>query len=630
MKKLLNSLIILSAAYPAFSADYSVSNATDTLSAAPYLDAAYSTGGNRLLWKANGTNGTLVRGLKDYYIKAADGATYSYTTIYNSGSGGKYNNMVMAFENGATVNFSDATVMAFNYNVVSLVQSLYKFEAISGASGTLNFTYAGDVTLNLTYNAVNEVDRGVIFGSDITVKADRSLIVANTPYATNPITPKFEVYGTLNLGSGSYVGNLTTNYTATVIGGTLNIGTADLTTAGGTYTMNHDAVTFASGAQVNIGTKIIANYTDFTIASGATVKADRIELYGSTFTSNGSIVSKTSGSSPVLAVTASSTISGGTYSGVVLSGAGGTASIAGSLEFSKYSGAGGSLSIASGNSLTVGDSSANGVFANDNGNVVVGGSLLIYSKGASHASTSLVGNMTVDGGTLTEITGATSYGLAVVTGKTLSLKNYASATVISTTGSNYFGINGGTVNVDATSNINANGIAISATGALNLSSSANLVGVSSILVKDITTAATITLTAGSDVYELGSMQFLRNAMTDIKLGGAEMHLTEVIAYSNRETTAYLTFRDFAAGLVKIDGLTTEMISGGTFTIGTDTSKVQTLTLEAYDVLGNLLAGTWSIDADGYLFNSALIPEPAEWAAIFGILALCFTIWRKKK
>jgi len=147
-----------------------------------------------------------------------------------------------------------------------------------------------------------------------------------------------------------------------------------------------------------------------------------------------------------------------------------------------------------------------------------------------------------------------------------------------------------------------------------------------VLVKDVSTAATISLTDVGTPYVFGNFAFLRISNISFDLNGAELRIGTLSMYNTTATTSIMTFYDFAAGLVKIEGLTTEMISGGTFSIGVNGS----MTFVAYGVDGNPLEGTWSIDDNGYLFNSALVPEPAEWAAIFGAIAIGLALYHRKK
>ena len=94
-------------------------------------------------------------------------------------------------------------------------------------------------------------------------------------------------------------------------------------------------------------------------------------------------------------------------------------------------------------------------------------------------------------------------------------------------------------------------------------------------------------------------------------------------------------KDFENALVKIDDFNGVYdIESGSFKLLEDSGNVvsnTTCNLIAYDVNGKLLEGLWSVDANGYLFNSALaVPEPAEWAMIFGGIALGLAIYRRRK
>ena len=85
--------------------------------------------------------------------------------------------------------------------------------------------------------------------------------------------------------------------------------------------------------------------------------------------------------------------------------------------------------------------------------------------------------------------------------------------------------------------------------------------------------------------------------------------------------------DFVNEAVKMGNVTNEMISGDVVTLASG----QTVTLVAYDSNDNQITGDWSIDGNGFLFNTgAIVPEPAEWAAIFGALALSLAMRRRKK
>jgi len=58
----------------------------------------------------------------------------------------------------------------------------------------------------------------------------------------------------------------------------------------------------------------------------------------------------------------------------------------------------------------------------------------------------------------------------------------------------------------------------------------------------------------------------------------------------------------------------------------------TFTMSAVDGAGKVIAGDWSLK-DGFLSHSAFataVPEPAEWAMIFGMLALGLAMYRRRK
>ena len=90
--------------------------------------------------------------------------------------------------------------------------------------------------------------------------------------------------------------------------------------------------------------------------------------------------------------------------------------------------------------------------------------------------------------------------------------------------------------------------------------------------------------------------------------------------------------DFTLNTIKFGNVDNDMISGNVINIGSNGNYIQTLTLIGYDKDQNLLdANSWYIDNNGFLANYALaVPEPAEWAMIFGGIALGFAIYRRRK
>ena len=263
------------------------------------------------------------------------------------------------------------------------------------------------------------------------------------------------------------------------------------------------------------------------------------------------------------------------------------------------------------------------------GDITVKGALDIKTKGSEHGTESVsFKNITVDGGSLINTTTKTStYAFNIYEGKTITLKNGGT---IDTSKTSFIGLTGGKLIVDATSKILANQIMFAQSkGTLELSHASNLASNTHICVKDRSenADAKLVLTDCGEAYFIKNLRPLRKSQLSIDLNGAELHIANVAAYQPdaKGTDFALTFLDFENGLVKVDGWTTELISSGEFEI----SAGDKITLVAYDKAGKLLDGLWSVDASGYLANSA-IPEPAEWAAIFGAIALGLAVYRRRK
>lgn len=241
--------------------------------------------------------------------------------------------------------------------------------------------------------------------------------------------------------------------------------------------------------------------------------------------------------------------------------------------------------------------------------------------------------LVVDGGTLSLSSKIDTSYSANVNG-TLSLLNGG---VVASNSSAYIGITaGGTLMADSTSKIDATKIVFATSiDATDYNEQKKLVlGAGSVYNAEIVAVRTqnniVELSSGES-YMFSSVKFhdvsgyVEGQYNDITfdLNGAK----EVVIGSVKElggaALGTLIFNDFAAGVVKVENFTTDMISTGTCTIGG-----LTLNLVAYDYMGNKLNGTWSVDQNGYLFNSA-IPEPAEWAAIFAGLSLLAAVLRRR-
>ena len=115
----------------------------------------------------------------------------------------------------------------------------------------------------------------------------------------------------------------------------------------------------------------------------------------------------------------------------------------------------------------------------------------------------------------------------------------------------------------------------------------------------------------------------------INLGGASLLHIGLLRPDDggaADTLANLILTDFANDIVKIDDL--QMDSGCDISGGVITKGKSTITIIAYDKSGELLSGGVWQHQNGYL--NYVIPEPAEWAAIFGAIALAMAVYRRRK
>ena len=292
--------------------------------------------------------------------------------------------------------------------------------------------------------------------------------------------------------------------------------------------------------------------------------------------------------------------------------------------------------------MVIGDGSQNYIF-NNGGAATVKGALEFNLKAGQHGVTNALGNMTVDGGTVvaTSIGGASAYVLVATAGKTVTLKNGALAKVA--TAGDFLGISlGGTFDVQDTSKIDTRNIVFcnsnndssgTSRAVLKLASGANLTSKANILVNGSGAPGALLTTArlelAKDSYEFGRLEFLRVSNIEIVLNGSSLSFTDVRSYSgSRVCDSNLIFTDFENGLVKLGINESILADDGTVSLGVaNTSlKISGLTKD-----GKALNDGWSIDSNGYLFNlGAVVPEPAEWSAIFGAIALAFAAYRRRK
>ena len=607
MKKLIVLFSAAAMAAPAF-AYYEIKNATDTPDNAPYITSV----ADNILWKANEVNGTEERGLKDYYVKVAANTTAAFKKLYASGGGGQFNNMVTLLEEGSTFRLTNQkgnSGDSFIFNETSNVMLIYKFKLADGAtSATVDFSNA-DSGFNMGYSSTatgaTTIDRGFEVGEGVNLTTSglasgKNFVVTNSSVGSK--TPFFNLNGNMTLAEG-------------------------------------------------VGMQL--NFVKFTQGANSVLVADRILLgaLGSAgiteATFNGAVNAATAGANTQIQLAGGSVNLTSNETALAKSGiSGGSTDRDSALNivnyakvFSYTAGSRTTLNVLDGAKLVIGDGSQNYIF-NNGGTATVKGTLEFNLTGGQHGVTNALGNMTVDGGTVvaTSGSGSSAYVLAATAGKTVTLKNGAKAKV--TTATDFLCISlGGTFDVQDTSKIDTSKIVFynsnddssgTSRAVLKLASGANLTSKANILVNGkgalLTTAR---LELAKDSYEFGMLEFLRVSNIEIVLNGSSISFTDVRSYSgSRDCDSNLIFTDFENGLVKLGINESILAADGTISLGVaNTSlKISGLTKD-----GKALNDGWSIDSNGYLFNlGAVVPEPAEWAAIFGALALAFAAYRRRK
>ncbi len=629
----------------------------------------------QIVWRGENKGIADLTTMTDLYVKA-DG-NYTIGNFTTSGTGGNHTNMHLDLA-GNTLTSTSGEPLAFNddSHTIPTPRSYaagYYLENSSGQVATVNFN-ATSTKFNLaTYDFESQSSIQQKYGRVVSIGEN---VVMNTKnltvsgkfmkydgYTADPIADSaFIVNGTLNTAALNLSG------TNANVAGTLNA-TNDISIANTTFANSGTIDAKAGTALGNIYVKEGSNFSNT-----GTIKASNVlEIDGATFTSNGVLNTGCLGIKNGADVTIGGTFknyAGNAGSIVRARGTGNSLTgLNGELDFNHIavkSDAGAAdltikgnvlsrqitvetntaMTVDTGAVMVIGDGTKNSqsLIANG-GSILVKGTLVNKVLGAADiimAGVSL-GNITVDGGTLEEIAmngNSGSAGFDIKKGQTIKLVN--GGKIASYAGNDkkqaILALTGGTLELDATSRILTNQIAFAIDtndkanngGTLKLGSAANLAA-DTIIIKD-NNSGTSRLELAKDSYEIAKIRLLRNSNLTIDLSNdAQITIGSIESYGLQEVNFELVLEDFQAGLVKVNGWTTELISSGTFSLSNSTTDApKTVTLKALDALGNIIEGLWSVDENGYLYNSGLVPEPAEWAAIFGALALGLALYRRRK
>lgn len=314
--------------------------------------------------------------------------------------------------------------------------------------------------------------------------------------------------------------------------------------------------------------------------------------------------------------------------------------------------------------------------------VTAGANLYINGGSVVAAKNSFVdkSNLEMNGGTLTIGSSASSANFGVVNGGSLTLKNGALMTLntISSDGDSSVSQLGGTVLIDAsklvlnttksatfianiTGNMSVlngstisfkdvNTLGVAANAVLHVDKTSKIDG-NYISFKDNGSLSTVKLDGGDSFT--GQFKVIRARNNVIELAAGESYNFSGILFKQQysgqnceiifdlngaagltigwfagevdNSYSDIVFKDFENGLVKISSIdATKLDESGVYTI----SSSKKFTFKGYDLNGDELSGgKWSIDSNNYLIY---VPEPAEWAMIFGAIAIAFAIYRRRK
>lgn len=630
----------------------------------------------QIVWRGENKGVADLTTMTDLYVKA-DG-NYTIGNFTTSGTGGNHTNMHLDLA-GNTLTSTSGEPLAFNddSHTIPTPRSYaagYYLENNSEQVATVNFNAASTKFNLATYDFESQSSIQQKYGRVVSIGEN---VVMNTKnltvsgkfmkydgYTADPIADSaFIVNGTLNTAALNLSG------TNANVAGTLNA-TNDVSIANTTFANSGTIDAKAGTALGNIYVKEGSNFSNT-----GTIKASNVlEIDGATFTSNGVLNTGCLGIKNGADVTIGGTFknyAGNAGSIVRARGTGNSLTgLNGELDFNHIAvknDAGAAdltikgnvlsrqitvetntaMTVDTGAVMVIGDGTKNSqsLIANG-GSILVKGTLVNKVLGAADimmAGVSL-GNITVDGGTLAEIAmngNSSSGGFDIKNGQTIKLVN--GGKIASYAGNDQkqaiLALTGGTLELDATSRILTNQIAFAIDtnapanngGTLKLGSAANLAADTQIIIKDNNSGIS-RLELAKDSYEIAKIRLLRNSNLTIDLSNdAQITIGSVESYGLQTVNFELVLEDFQAGLVKVNGWTTELISSGTFSLSNSTTDApKTVTLKALDALGNIIKGLWSVDENGYLYNSGLVPEPAEWAAIFGALALGLALYRRRK
>ena len=636
--------------------------------------------GNTFLWKGLNKNASSVADqMVDAYVRID--TDVSMLDFKPSGGGGPHSNAIFLFDNGTSMNVTNN----INYNDygdpdgdhASYAVGLY-FATEAGNTASVNFagkqtfdlnctdnTYVGnpDYTTFGNFGRIVSVGEGITFNSadiftvkgsepnaqisgsnfilDGTINSNTAVIFRDTlltQSATGVVkaTTDLKIENTNATIDGALYGDVVWLGGDVLLGATSKVEASVLALTGGNVTINGTAQNKDGSAlllKVNKGETNLTTNSDVKVGElkmdAGTLNLQNSMTVQSINLVNTAISTIKTAEGTKLTITDDTTLETGTN--LVLSG---------NVEFKDTLVSKGTLSIEKGTSVAVVHETEALAMRTDVGSTLnVYGDLTVTGvTGSWHSNSGMLrGTVNVDGGSLvSNSAGKYSSAFQVSNGGSLSIKNGGS---IYTKTNVFLQVDNGTVVTDGTASIDVGGLMFAngtQENSITIAKASELKSKSVIFAQGGSNGNTskMDLKLLSGDYAFSAIWSLRKAELHLYLGDdATVSFDKVVPQSsaaNAELT--LVLHDFTLNTIKLGNVDNDMISGNVIDLGSNDTYTRTVTLIGYDKNQNLLdANSWYIDNNGFLANYALaVPEPAEWAIIFGGIALGFAIYRRRK
>ena len=578
------------AASSAFATDYTLSGGTNEENATKFStgiknsagDVVTPTNSDRVLWK--GLNSSVATA-PAYTV--VDGQ-YAFQSFIVSGGGGSFTDLNMIFEDGASLTFSEQSAIGFNAYPLAM-----DFSVRDGASAAINLTNGWNLTLPADTGRSGST-ASIKIGKGITVTSSKAVAVtsgdANAVFTVDGV---MNVTGTSSFTNGinNFNGTYTTSGDSTFNGGVVNIGgkytTARSTLKGG-IAMNVTGELYAtssttvqnSSLTIEKGAKYTTSYLELTPDNADATTASSLVVNGTLNVDGYFFVSKHGSITPTVTVGEGAIINAYTFRSRVAP-----------MTLTKDS----VMTVHSHNNERETFANA-GLFT-----IKSGATLNIITDSATCAAGKNYNEIVLDKGGKFAIKGGKYFAL----GNAMKLNDALDIDTHLAFGKN--------------TDTNAGSLVVNADNTwaqtVFLVSKAYNNGKPSSTYGKITIADNVSLTAKGLAFATGeAAQFEINLGNGSVLTFDEFIVTDIADYGLIEGDKIVIngFAEKSLAINKHNSLADDALAHLQIS-GVDTSKL-----------------AWAFDATTGKYWLTAVPEPAEWAAIFGAIALGLALCRRRK